>query len=218
MNLIQSGAPGNATIEETIGDLVQALDALCEFAGVARQNLLSSLRTDNAVAVKGTIKDAIKRMAALRGTEKRKGALEDLPVLQRVASRLTNAANDERDFGLAVTQLLNKHGLLDADVMNAYYATLPSCDATWEGLLSAVRGTVLHAGGFRTISRNDLRKWFDFSRHLHDICKRVILSALGCEGTYAASNARYVGTYRVDRVNLQTTVQELGYSDPPTSI
>jgi hypothetical protein len=218
MNLIQSGSPGNATIEETIGDLVQALDALCESAGVARQNLLSSLRADNAEAVKGITKDAIKQMAALGSTDRRKGELRDLPVLQRVAGRLANVANDERDFGLAVTQLLNKHGLLDADVMNGYYATLPSCDTTWEGLLSAVRGTVLHAGGFRTMSRTDLRKWFDFSRHLHDICKRVILSALGYKGTYAASNANYVGTYRVDRVNQQTTVQELGYSDPPTGI
>ena len=216
MNLIQSGSPGNATIEETIGDLVQALDALCEVAGVARQNLLAKLSPKTANAVKGITKSANKQMKKLRSVNK--GNVNELVVLNRIDGRLANVATDERDFGLAVTDLLGKYGLRDADVMNASYSTLPTLEVTWEGLLSAVRGAVLHSGGFRSLSRVELRKWFSFNCHLHDICKRVILSYVGYTGTYAASNARYTGTYEVNRVTSQTAVQQLGYSEPPTHI
>jgi hypothetical protein len=218
MNLIQSGAPGNATIEETIGDMVQALDAMCEEAGLARQNLLSMLGPKNAAAVKQVSKTANTTMKALRISNQKRGNVKELAVLNRIAGRVANVANDERDFGIAVTELLRKYQLHDADVMNAHYAALPSSKLTWESLLSAVRGAILHTGGFRKMSRLDLRKWFSFARHLHDICKRVILSDIGYKGTYAPSNARYVGPYEVGRVTSKTTIQQLGYSDPPTRV
>lgn len=218
MNLIQSGSPGNATIEETIGDLVQALDALCEVAEVARQNLLTTLSPNTANAVMRITRNANKEMKKLRSVNKQQGNANELAVLNRIDGRLANVATDERDFGLAVTELLRKYGLRDADVMNAYYSTLPTLEVTWEGLLSAVRGAILHSGGFRTLSRVELREWFSFNRHVHDICKRVILSYVGYTGTYSASNARYTGTYKVNRVTSKTTVQQLGYSEPPTHI
>jgi hypothetical protein len=218
MNLIQSGAPGNATIEECIGDLIQALDAICELAGVARQNLMKMLSLSNADAIKKIRQAANSQIQLLRSRNLKQGEVSALPVIDRISGRLSNVANEERDFGLAVSDLLKTYQLQDAQVMNGYYAALPSPSVTWEGLLAAVRTAVLHKGSLGPLDSAKRRMWFSFLRHLHDICKRVILSEIGYDGTYAATNAAHRGTYRVDRITAKTSVLQLGYSSPPHGV
>ena len=106
-------------------------------------------------------------------------------------------------------------GLNDGVVMEGYYSKL-TIDNTWEGLLSSIRGEVIHSGAIRVNGRAEVVSWFEFARHLHDICKRVILREIGYTGTYAASNVLHSGTYDLDRITPLTTTAQLGYTIPPT--
>jgi hypothetical protein len=99
--------------------------------------------------------------------------------------------------------------------MEKYYSTL-SPDVTWEGLLSFIRGEVVHAGAIHVQDRAEIVSWFELARHLHDICKRVILREIGYGGTYSASNVWFRGTYALDRITPSTTPAQLGYTVPPT--
>jgi hypothetical protein len=217
MNLIRQGAPGNATVDSCIADLVKALDAICKRHGPTRQNLLKQLDSYNANAVGLITAEAREKLKATRRQCKADGKLVQLAVIDKIISRQANVATDEEDFGIAVTALLNKIGLHDATAMNAYYSTLTN-DVTWEGLLSAIRGEVIHSGALHVNGRDELLVWFHFARHLHDICKRVILREIGYNGTYDASNATFTGAYELGRVTPATTISQLGYTIPPCSI
>ncbi len=217
MNLARRGAPGNATVDDSIADLVKALDAICKRQGLARQNLLKSLDSSNASAVSEVMAEARKRLKAFRRQCKTDGKLDQVAIIDKIISRQANVTSDEVDFGIAVTALLRKAGLHDGTAMNAYYSTLPN-DVTWEGLLSSVRGQVIHSGAIHVNNRDELLSWFHFARHLHDICKRVILWEIGYTGTYDASNVTFAGTYDLNRVTPATTVFELGYTVPPQSV
>jgi len=140
--------------------------------------------------------------------------LDQLAVLDKIISRQANVALEERDFGFAVADLLNKFGLLDGAVMNAHYLTAKN-DITWEGLLSFVRGQVIHSAAIPVRDSGGLLAWFEFARHLHDICKRIILRQIGYTGTYAASNVLYPGQYETDRIKATMTARDLGYTTLP---
>lgn len=216
MNLISTGSPGNATIEECIADLVQALDALCRSNKIGRVDLLSTLELGNADVVRKTTSDAKQQLLRLRLENANLGKTGEVALLDKIISRQVNIATSEDDFGISVSELLRRLRLFDGDVMNAYYSS--KSGPTWEGLLSQIRGGVIHSGGIHIAKRTDLRAWFAFVRHLHDICKRAILREVGYTGTYAATNARYTGTYEVGRITPKTTIEELGYATPIPAI
>src|SRR5260370_41068159 len=70
--------------------------------------------------------------------------LDQLAVFDKIISRQANVALEERDFGLAMADLMEKFDLLDADVMNTYYRKATSA-LPWEGLFSYVRDQVIHS-------------------------------------------------------------------------
>lgn len=217
LSLIRSGTPGRATVDESITDLVKALDAVCKLHGLGRCNLRTGLDAEGSAEVRAILDAARSDLKRLRKRWKDNYRLSQLPILDRIVSRQANVDSEDLDFGIAVTKLLHNFQLSDAEAMNAYYSTLPQ-DVTWEGLLSTVRGEVIHSGAIHIRNSAALVSWYEFARHLHDICKRVMLKEVGYRGTYAASNVRYKGQYEIDRVNLSTTVQQLGYTLPPASI
>lgn len=214
MNLIRSGAPGGATVDESIADIVKALDAICKIHGLTHQNLITKLDSQNVGMVGHVLEHARESLKRLRTESKIDQKLDQLAVLDKIISRQANVALKERDFGLAVADLLRKFGLFDADAMNAHYRSVAN-DVTWEGLLSSVRGQVIHSAAIPVQETGGLLAWFELARHLHDICKRVILLQIGYAGTYAASNAPYTGEYKLDRVQPTATMKELGYTMPP---
>jgi len=217
MNLIRSGAPGSATLDESIADLVKALDATCRRHGLGRQTLIRKLDALNSNAVERTVAEAGKKLQRIRKRCKADQKIDQLAVIDKIIGRQANITGDELDFGIAVIALLQKFGLHDSAAMNGYYSQLPT-EVTWEGLLSSVRGQVIHSGAIHTDGRGQLVAWFEFARHLHDICKRIILREIGYTGTYRASNIIYAGQYELDRVAASTTTAQLGYTIPPASI
>jgi hypothetical protein len=105
--------------------------------------------------------------------------------------------------------LLKQLGLLDAEVLGKHYASIGS---SYEQLLSAVRGQVIHEGHLGRMNRRELRAWFEFARHLHDLCKRILLKLVGYTGTYQASNVVWQGTFNVDRIGADMQLSDLGFS------
>jgi hypothetical protein len=116
-----------------------------------------------------------------------------------------------------VKDLLKELNLHDADVLDRHYASLTP-PGSWAGILSAVRGEVIHNGLLRIKDVESLRSWFDFSRHLHDLCKRIILREAKYGQTYQSSTNPWKGHYSVDRVTPTMTVKDLGFSQVPTHI
>lgn len=215
LNLIRSGAPGSSgTVDATIADLVKALDALCKIHKLTHQKLLPRLNARNAAEAEKIVAGAREALKYLRRQSQLNSELDQLPVLDKIVSKQANVVTEERDFGLAVSDLLKKFGLFDADAMGSYYRSIGS-DVTWEGLLSFVRGQVIHSAAIPMQSSRGLLAWFEFARHLHDICKRIILKQTGYCGTYAASNVIFSGQYQLDRVTANSTPRQLGYTVPP---
>lgn len=217
LNLIRSGTPGGATVDESIADLVKALDALCKTHSLTHQRLIARLDPQNSAAVEQILDQARQGLKGLRKQAQMDQQLNQLAVFDKIISRQANVALEERDFGLAMADLMRKFDLLDGDIMNTYYRNATS-DLTWESLLSYVRGQVIHSAAIPVKESGGLLGWFEFARHLHDICKRVVLRQIGYTGTYAATNVLYTGQYEVDRVKGSMTEKRLGYTKPPAPL
>ncbi|MGA9391164.1 MAG: hypothetical protein WBV69_12025 [Candidatus Sulfotelmatobacter sp.] len=215
MLLVRRGSPGSATVDESITNLIKALDATRKRQELGRVNLQKSLDAATALNVESISTEAREKLRKLRQDCKVNGKLDQLAILDKIISRQANVASDELDFGITAGELLAKFGLCDAEAMEKYYSTL-SPEVTWEGLLSFIRGEVVHAGAIHVEDRAEIVSWFELARHLHDICKRVILREIGYNGTYSASNVRFRGTYALDRITASTTPAQLGYTVPPT--
>jgi hypothetical protein len=217
LNLIRSGAPGSFNIEDSITDLVKALDNLCKARGFVTQDLLGRLDHDNHQSVVSILEEARKGLGVVLAENSAKGQQAQADILNTVVSRVVNATSKSRDFGIAVKDLLTDLGLHDAEVLDLHYGSL-GLGQSWAGILSAVRGEVIHNGFLRIKDVRSLRSWFEFSRHLHDLCKRIILREAKYGGLYQASTNPWQGEYAVDRVKLTTTVKDLGFSQVPTQI
>jgi hypothetical protein len=214
MLLVRRGTPGNTTVDESITSLIKALDATCKRNGLGRIPLAKNLDAPMAAEVDSVITDARRRLTEIRQRRKTEGRPDQLAILDRIISRQANVASDDLDFGITVGALLRKFGLNDASAMGAYYSSQPG-SSTWEGLLSYIRGEVVHSGAIHVENRAEIVSWFELARHLHDICKRLLLKEVGYSGTYSASNVRFTGPYALDRVGASATAADLGYTAPP---
>lgn len=142
---------------------------------------------------------------------------EQVDVLNIVISKVANVTSKSRDFGIAVKDLLKELNLHVEDVLDRHYASL-NPPGFWAGILSAARGEVIHNGVLRIKVVQSLQIWFEFSRHLHDLCKRTILREVNYGGTCQSSTNPWKGHYAVDRVTPTMNVKDLGFSQVPTHI
>lgn len=218
LNLIRSGAPGSFSIEDSVTDLIKALDNLCKAHGFATQDLFNRLEKDNQQRVVAVLGETRANLLAIQSENVSKGQHEQAQVLNIIVSKVASATTTSRDFGIAVVDLLKSFNLHDAEVLDRYYQSLGQPHTSWAGILSAVRGEVIHKGFLQIKDRRTLRSWFDFARHLHDICKRIVLSEVNYSGFYQASTNSWQGNYSIDRVTPAMGVRDLGFSDIPTHI
>ncbi len=218
LNLIRSGAPGSFNIDDSITDLIKALDNLCGAHGFTSQDLFNRLEKDNQQRVVTVLDGARASLVAIRSDNAFNGRQDQVDVLNIIVSKVASATTGSRDFGIAVKDLLKSLQLHDAEVLDQYYQGLGQPGVSWAGILSAVRGEVIHNGFLRIRDRHGLRSWFAFARHLHDLCKRIILREVNYRGFYQASTNPWAGEYSVDRVMTTMDVKDLGFSDVPTHI
>jgi hypothetical protein len=212
-HLVRAGSD-TRTIDEQITYLCRCLDGLCKRFGVDRQNLRDSLSKQEVDDVADAL-EAAKRAIQPLADNARAGSRPDAArVLNRIAERARQASNVEKQFGLAVADLLRlpRIGLPDADIVDSYYASNPHADGTrtWTGVISKYRGDVIHQGYFPfSEGDRDVEDVLRVAMHLHDVTSRVIFKILGYDGLYRSRVSS--STQKVNWVSTATPPSALGY-------
>lgn len=202
------------TIDEQMTYLCRCLDGLCKRFNVDRQNLRDSLTQQEIDDVGQALEAAKGAIRPLADGARTGGRMDASRVLNRIAEKARQASNIDRQFGLAVADLLRlpRIALPDADVADTYYAANPHADgaSTWAAVISKYRGDVIHHGYF-PFSEGD-RDVDDVVRvvmHLHDVTSRAIFKILGYDGRYRPRVSS--STQGVDWVVSSTPPADLGY-------
>lgn len=212
-HLIQAGL--DESIEDSFVYLCRALEGLCEHYGTKKQNLLRELTAGNELIViqaLGTAANLIKGGAATAGAS---GDYQQNRLLNRIADRVSNTANVDSDFGLAVCALLKLFNLPDADIIDAHYLLNPRTDGrrSWAAVLSYYRGAPTHTGYFNFSGKeHDADDILTVMDHLRDIVLRIIFQIVGYDGAYQPPVIRWTIDSKSNWVRPDTTATELGYS------
>lgn len=119
LHLVRSKYRGQS-LDESLAHLCRGLDGLCEHYDLARQNLTQSLDEFHAREIKEVLAEAAKKIRELQKAARSRDESGTAAILQTIEGRVQNAANTERKFGLAVADLLDRFGMPDAEVLDAY--------------------------------------------------------------------------------------------------
>ena len=208
-DLVQSSSD-SLTIEDKLNKICRAFDYLCQHYNLATQNLLRGLDDDYKDIVNRTLRSAAQeiRDAAQAASDSGQSKL-----LNKIADKTINSSNIDRDFGLAVTDLLKHLGLHDADIIDAYYQSNPRADGRthWSSVLSRYRGIAVHTGDFSFQEQTyDIHDVVRITYHLYDILVRIVFKMLGYDGTYQPI-IRNQTSQPVDWVKADLQASELGY-------
>jgi hypothetical protein len=214
MNHLLLGVRSSQALEDRISHLSRALDALAEEFGLATQYLLD--RADDSV--KSKVKDALRstslQIAEMAREADDRGVTDVGSALRRIAERtISTPANVDRDFGLAVIALLERLGLNDAAVVDAYHKSNPRPDGRkWHQVLSHYRGLSQHGGAFRIRQKeHSPLEIYKLSNHLADIVARIVLKQLNYDGEYQCATTAWRNSHPLNWVTPSTSAAELGY-------
>jgi len=198
-------------IEDQMDLLCRAFETLCKEFGFSVQNLAMSLPPNYQMEIERILTSARKEVQELS-----KSAGSDInPVLQQIGSRIANAKNVDRAFGLAVMNLLEKYGLPDTIIMDKYYALHPDIQGgSWIQTLSKYRGAVIHVG-YLSHKEYDIQDVLILEDHLHDILVRIVLKILDYQGTYQPRVINYlVDGKTIHWLDENTPATKLRYKSP----
>jgi hypothetical protein len=208
-HLVRSGMV-SLLFEDTMAHLFQALDCLCEEFGLNIQRLADSLNNCQKNFVKTELTflaTKIRIQSSLACDPEQRNALI------RIADKVKNAENTDRNFGLAVVDLIKFFDFSDTIIVDSYYKNKPRKDGKpWYGVLSHYRGIVMHSSYFdfdRGI--HDFQDVAVIRSHLHDILIRIVLKMLCYDGTYQKAIPGPKGRYSLNWVNPAVKAEELGY-------
>lgn len=214
MNHLLLGIRNSQALEDKISHFTRALEALAEEYGLGTQYLLEAADDALRSRVKDVLKSASAQVSSIAREQEAAGRMDLASSLRKVAERtVANPANKERDFGLTVLSLLDRFGLHDAAVADAYLKSNPRPDGMkWHQVLSSYRGLSQHGGSFRfSEGEHSAVEVFRLTSHLADIAARIILKQLGYDGEYQHATAKWTEGKTADWVTPTTPPIELGY-------
>jgi hypothetical protein len=212
-HLVRAGSDAR-TIDEQIAYLCRCLDSLCKRFEVDQQKLRASLTEQELDDVTNALDAASGVIRPLADNARASVRTDAARVLNRIAERARQASNLEKQFGLAVVDLLRvpRISLPDADIVDAYYAANPHRAGTrsWSSVLSTYRGDVIHHGYIPfSEGERDAEDVVRVVRHLYDVTVRVIFKILEYNGKYRPRISP--STKKVDWVDATTTPEDLGF-------
>lgn len=214
LHLVRSKYRGQS-LDESMAHLCRGLDGLCEHYGLARQNLMENLDSDQKRAVKEVLAEASKKIREIKDAAMDAGEHSASAALSTIASRVSNSANTERKFGLALADLLERFGMPDAKIVDEHYKKKPRADRRehWVDVVSHYRTDVIHHGYLDLdAGGHDWRDVWAIINHLHDIMARIILQALGYDGGYQPTVVPQPSVpFPLDWVKPDTMAGSLGY-------
>lgn len=210
---IVRGGLQNFSLEDRTDHLCRAVEILCEYHGLSTQKFLERLDESNRQLVQSVIKSASQTVRTAADSLKKTEKFELSRTLDRIVGRISNAANTDRDFGLATTDLLKLYGLPDADIVDRYYQDNPRPDhKNWAEVLSIYRTVAVHTGYFNFRGKeHDIEDTIRVTKHLHDILVRIAFKILGYDGSYQSTVVDYPVDRSVDWVKPNLPASELGY-------
>lgn len=209
------------SLDESLAHLCRGLDGLCEHYDFARQNLMESLNATQQQAVKKVLTEAFKKIRDVSEAAASEGDHSVSAALTTVESNVSNAANIERKFGLALTDLLEYFGMPDADILDRHYRANPRADGKrhWADVVSHYRTDVIHHGYLRLgASGEGWREALTVINHLHDIMARIILQTLEYDGGYQPTMVLAPAVpFDLDWAKPDTAAGALGYQQDPST-
>ncbi len=214
MNHLLLGIRDSQALEDKISHFAGALEALAEEYGLGTQYLLEAADDALRLRVKDALKSASAEISSIAREQEAAGRMDLGASLRKVADRtLSNPANKDRDFGLTVLSLLDRFGLHDSAVVDAYYTTNRRPDGRkWHQVLSSYRGLSQHGAAFQfSTGEHSAVEVFRLTSHLADIAARIILKQLGYDGEYQHATAKWPDSKTTDWVMPTTPPIELGY-------
>jgi hypothetical protein len=217
LNHLILGNRYSQALEDKVGHFCRALDSLASHFGFDVQNLLDGIGEEDKAEVRNILRDAREKIRKLATKRKEGGESQIASTLDRIAERAAaTPATTDRNFGLAVLDLIKRFQMHDAAVAGAYYAAHPRGDGrSWAALLSHYRGLSLHGGAFRFEPGEDSPvEVFRFANHLGDIVIRIVLKILGYRGEYQDKNAKWADSRSLDWVTPDTPAIQLGFGRP----
>lgn len=209
-DLVQSSSD-SLTIEDKLNKICRAFDYLCKHYKLDIQDLFLGLDLTHQEFVRDILKNAEEniRVHAKVGIDP-----EQSKLLIKIADKTINASNKDRDFGLAVTDLLKHFCLYDAVIIDSHYQSNPRPDGTrhWSGVISNYRGIVVHKGDFSFETETyDIHDVIRITYHLYDILVRIVFIMLGYNGTYQPIIVKGYAQMSVYWVKSDTSAEDLGY-------
>lgn len=155
-HLLRARSNGQS-IEDQMTHIFRAFDCLCELYDLSIQDLTRKLNESQKEIIKDTLAFSV---VVIKTLAKTAPLLDQKNSIQQIAERVQNSNNRDRDFGLALVDLLRRFDQPDADIVDRYYQKNPRRDGReWCDILSHYRGVVIHSG------------YFNFESGLYDFLK-----------------------------------------------
>lgn len=211
-HLVRAGLH-NLPIEDNFDHLFRAFEGLCTHYGISTQTLTNSLSQSQQREVNATLRTAAQQIQKASQEASAAGEVEQVRILQRIASRVTNVTNIDKSFGLAILDLLKQFHLPDANIVDNYYQIKPRLDGrNWFAVLSDYRGATIHEGYFDFQGKSyDIEDVLRIMQHLHDILLRIAFKLVGYTKTYNSPIPAAGPIQPVDWVNTSLSAIKLGY-------
>lgn len=215
LHLVQSKYR-DQSLDESMAHLCRGLDGLCEHYGVAKQNLTESLNADQKEAVKAILAEAFKKIREVKNAATAAGNGSASDALNTIEGKVSNAANTERKFGLALADLLERCGMPDVGIVDEHFRSNPRPDGRerWVDVVSRYRTDVIHYGHLRLGPEGEgWRDVWTIINHLHDVTARILLQAFEYDGGYQPAVVPGPSVpYEVDWIKPDTPAGMLGYA------
>lgn len=203
------------SLDNMMAHLCRGLDGLCEYYGVARQNLTESLSADQKAALRAILAEAFEKIREIKNAAASAGNGSVSDALNAIEGKVSNADNTERKFGLALADLLERFGMPDVGVVDEHFRTNPRPDGRerWVDVISRYRTDVIHHGHLRLGPEGEgWRDVWTIINHLHDIMARILLQVLEYDGGYQPAVVPGPSVpFEVDWVKADSPAGMLGY-------
>ncbi len=175
-------ASDTGTQESRFLSLCRAFETLCRERGFRHTNLSKLLSDEHQADVAALLNETVKQLR-LKASAEPEGTRRT--ALSQIAERVRTAGQQDKSFGLAVSELLNVHQLADAQVVDAYFVANPSpIGSAWAAVLTHYRNAVTHDAYFDIGGKHDLWEIQRVMDHFHDLLLRVIFKTIGYDGPY----------------------------------
>ncbi len=209
-----AGTYGGQKSDERLTLLFRAFDCLCKEHDFKKIVWQDDLQANDKIEEMRILSEASKEIRVLAKEAGKRGDSKGVTALGKIAQRVMTADQTDRDFGRAMSMLVEHFKFHDEAVMDAYFAANPlSTTSTWAGVLSLYRNAAIHNGFFDTSNPDfSTEKLHYMNVHLHDLLARILLVMSGYDGPYHPTPKIWVGSQDyIDRIQPGSPAIELGY-------